>query len=90
MGLISGVPAVDASGGWIETQMGDTVKVDLVDKLDTVDASGHSRCNVAERREVHYVHLHPHAIHVSLLFRFRGGLTGFEFRDQRPRRYVRS
>ena len=59
MGLISRVPAVDASGGWIETRMGDTVKVDLVDKVDTVDGSGRSRCNVAEGREVHYVHSRP-------------------------------
>jgi hypothetical protein len=44
---------------------------------------------------VYFVHLRRHAHsptrrHASLVFRFRGGLTGFEFRDQRPRRYVRS
>lgn len=32
-------------------------------------------------------HAHPPARrHASLVFRFRAGLTGFEFRDQRPRR----
>jgi hypothetical protein len=40
---------------------------------------------------VYFVHLRRHAHsptrrHVSLVFRFRAGLTGFEFRDQRPRR----
>jgi len=30
--------------------------------------------------------IRPFAVHVSFVFRFRAGLTDFEFRDQRPRR----